>query len=255
MPLQGGLRAQGGLGGFTSGTSAMRLRAMDKDLMFPIVVGNSGATMTRVTAMNAAPSSPTTVDTVPADPFRFFRDWMAEAERTEPNDPTAMSLATVDADGRPSLRIVLLKGLDDRGFVFYTNTESRKGQQLAARPVAALCFHWKSLRRQIRIEGAVEPVTEAEADAYFASRPRGSRIGAWASLQSRPLDARATLQRRVAELEARYEGQEVPRPPHWSGYRVLPEQIEFWQDGEFRLHDRFSYRRSASGWTCERLYP
>ncbi|ACI98020.1 pyridoxamine 5'-phosphate oxidase [Rhodospirillum centenum SW] len=222
--------------------------------MFPIVVGNSGATMTQVTAMNAVPS-PLSPAEAPADPFLFFRDWLAEAERTEPNDPTAMSLATVDADGRPSLRIVLLKGLDERGFVFYTNTESRKGFQLAARPVAALCFHWKSLRRQVRIEGAVERVTEAEADAYFASRPRGSRIGAWASQQSRPLESRAVLQHRVAETEARYDGQEVPRPPHWSGYRVLPDDIEFWQDGEFRLHDRFRYRRSATGWTCQRLYP
>lgn len=191
----------------------------------------------------------------PQDPFAFFRAWLAEAEGAEPNDPNAMALATVASDGRPSIRIVLLKGLDDRGFVFYTNTESRKGDHLAAHPSAALNFHWKSLRRQVRVEGAVEPVTPAEADAYFASRPRGSQIGAWASAQSRPLDSRATLERRVAELEAAYAGRDVPRPPHWSGYRIVPELFEFWQDREFRLHDRFQYGRAGDGWTIARLYP
>ncbi|HYE50325.1 MAG TPA: pyridoxamine 5'-phosphate oxidase [Azospirillaceae bacterium] len=190
------------------------------------------------------------------DPFALFRAWLAEAEAAEPNDPNAMSLATVGPDGMPSARIVLLKGLDERGFVFYTNTESRKGDQLGAHPKAALCFHWKSLRRQIRVEGEVERVTEAEADAYFQSRPRGSRIGAWASVQSRPLPDRATLEARVAEFTARFGEAEIPRPPHWSGYRVVPGRIEFWQDREFRLHDRRLFVRAAGGgWTDERLYP
>lgn len=192
---------------------------------------------------------------LPAEPFAFFRSWMAEAEAAEPNDPNAMALATVGPDGRPSIRVVLLKGLDDHGFVFYTNTQSRKGDHLASHPLAGLNFHWKSLRRQVRVEGRVEPVTATEADAYFATRPRGSRIGAWASLQSRPLDSRATLERRVADLEAQYAGAEVPRPPHWSGYRVVPDLVEFWQDREFRLHDRFQYTRAGDGWTVLRLYP
>jgi len=190
------------------------------------------------------------------EPFALFRTWLQEAEGTEVNDANAMSLATIDASGRPSIRVVLLKTLDDRGFVFYTNTLSRKGQALAANPVAALNFHWKSLRRQVRIEGAVEQVTDAEADEYFQSRPRGSRIGAWASLQSQPLDSRATLENRVAEIEAMYAGREVPRPPHWSGYRIVPDYLEFWQDREFRLHDRITFARSAEGgWTMDRLYP
>ncbi len=192
---------------------------------------------------------------MPADPFAFFRAWLAEAETAEPNDPNAMALATVGPDGRPSIRVVLLKGLDARGFVFYTNTESRKGDHLAAHPLAAVNFHWKSLRRQVRVEGVVERVTEAEADAYFASRPRGSQIGAWASLQSRPLDSRATLERRVRELEALHAGRDVPRPPHWSGYRIVPQLMEFWQDREFRLHDRFQYAAGPDGWTVARLYP
>ncbi|MFM2044377.1 MAG: pyridoxamine 5-phosphate oxidase [Pseudomonadota bacterium] len=194
------------------------------------------------------------------DPYDLFRAWFAEAEAAEVNDANAMTLATVDAAGRPAARIVLLKGLEADGFVFYTNTQSRKGDDLSANPVAALLFHWKSLRRQVRIEGRVEPVTAAEADAYFATRPRGSRIGAWASLQSRPLDARATLEQRVAALEAEYAGRDVPRPAHWSGYRVLPDYLEFWQDREFRLHDRITFHRSPAdrvggGWEIQRLYP
>ena len=189
------------------------------------------------------------------DPIALFQEWLVEAEASEPNDPTAMCLATVDASGAPSARMVLLKGVDQRGFAFYTNLESRKGGELAARPVAALCFHWKSLRRQVRIEGEVEPVTEDEADAYFASRARISQLGAWASDQSRPLDSRATLEAKVAAAEGRFAGQAVSRPPNWSGYRVLPRAIEFWKDGAFRLHDRIMFRRSQSGWATERLYP
>ncbi len=190
-----------------------------------------------------------------SEPFGVFRVWMAAAEASETNDPNAMSLATVDADGLPDVRIVLLKGLDERGFVFYTNLESRKGEELSANPRAALCFHWKSVRRQVRVRGAVERVSDAEADAYYQSRARGSRIGAWASAQSRPLDSRETLVARVAKLEAEYDGREIPRPPHWSGTRVIPETVEFWQDGAYRLHDRCVFSRDESGWRRTRLYP
>ncbi|HYC05038.1 MAG TPA: pyridoxamine 5'-phosphate oxidase [Azospirillaceae bacterium] len=191
------------------------------------------------------------------DPLDLFRQWMTEAEASEPNDPNAMALATVGPDGMPSVRMVLLKGLDARGFVFYTNTESRKGDQLGASPKAALCFHWKSLRRQIRVEGAVERVTDAEADAYFQSRPRASRIGAWASQQSRPLTERGELERRVAEYTVKFNIGEVPRPPHWTGFRVLPVRIEFWQDKAFRLHDRtlFTRDRDDQPWSTAKLYP
>lgn len=190
------------------------------------------------------------------DPFAQFRAWFDEAEASEINDANAMSVATVGADGRPSVRILLLKGLDDRGFTFYTNTQSRKGEQLATTHFAALTFHWKSLRRQVRIEGPVERVTDGEADAYFASRPRGSRIGAWASQQSRPLADRATLEQAVADAEARFQGDEVQRPPHWTGFRVVPDRIEFWQDREYRLHDRILFTREGEGaWSKGRLYP
>ena len=192
----------------------------------------------------------------PSDPFRHFEAWLADAARTEPNDPNAMTLATCTPDGAPSARIVLLKGHDARGFVFYTNRQSRKGSDLAANPRAALLFHWKTLGRQVRIEGAVEHVTDAEADAYYASRPRISRLGAWASSQSRPLPERAELERRVAEAEARHPGDDIPRPPHWSGFRVLPSYFEFWQDMPFRLHDRTTYAAHAGGgWTLGKLYP
>src|SRR5579859_5484250 len=189
------------------------------------------------------------------NPIEVFREWLAEAEAAEPNDPTAMAVATVDAAGNPSVRMILLKGMDERGFAFYTNFESRKGRELLACPRAALCFHWKSLRKQVRVEGPVEIVSEAEADAYFHSRARVSQIGAVASDQSRPLDSRATLEARVAGIEAMLDGAGVPRPPNWSGFRVIPESIEFWKDGPFRLHDRIVFRRQGLDWATERLYP
>jgi pyridoxamine 5'-phosphate oxidase len=189
------------------------------------------------------------------DPIEVFREWLAEAEASEPNDPTAMALATVDGAGNPSVRMVLLKGFDQRGFAFYTNFESRKGQELLAQPQAALCFHWKSLRKQVRVEGQVEIVSDAEADEYFHSRARVSQIGAAASDQSRPLDSRATLEARVQEIDARLMGAEVPRPPNWSGFRVVPSTIEFWKDGAYRLHDRILFTREGMDWTTERLYP
>ena len=191
------------------------------------------------------------------DPLALFDRWLAAAEAGEPNDPNGMAVATVDADGLPDVRMVLLKGHDARGFVFYTNVESAKGRQLQADPKAALLFHWKSLRRQIRIRGPVEQVTEAESDAYYASRPRGSQVGAWASDQSRPLPAREELERRVAEVDARYEGQSPPRPPFWRGFRVQPLGFEFWRDRRSRLHDRMVFRRETldAPWTRLRLYP
>ena len=190
------------------------------------------------------------------DPFARFATWFAEATASEPSDPNAMIVATATPDGRPSIRTVLLKGVDPRGFVFYTNKESRKATELAVNARVYLLFYWKSLGRQIRIDGSVEHVTDAEADAYYRSRARISRLGAWASLQSRPLDSRTTLERRLAEFEAKFPGENIPRPPNWSGYRVLPEQFEFWQDMEFRLHDRTVYTRNdQGGWDTSKLYP
>ena len=190
------------------------------------------------------------------DPFALFDEWLGAAQAGEPNDPEAMALATADAAGRPAVRMVLLKGHDRRGFVFYTNEQSAKGGDLGANPQAALLFHWKSLRRQIRIEGRVERVDAAEADAYFATRGRDSRLGAWASDQSRPLDDRASFMARFEEVKARFEGGDVPRPPHWGGYRVVPRTIEFWNDGANRLHDRHLFTaRPDGGWDEGLLYP
>jgi pyridoxamine 5'-phosphate oxidase len=193
------------------------------------------------------------------DPIAVFEAWMAEAANSEPNDPNAVCLATATPEGRPSARMVLLKGVDhDRpggGFVFYTNLESRKGGELAANPFAALCFHWKTLQRSVRVEGRVEPVSDAEADAYYASRARGSRIGAWASRQSRPLESRFALEKAVAEQTLRFGLGEIPRPTHWSGFRLRPDRMELWRDMPFRLHERRVYHRAEDGWTLEMLYP
>lgn len=189
------------------------------------------------------------------NPFALFDKWFSEAQASEPNDPNAMALATTGADGQPSVRMVLLKGHGPDGFIFYSNQHSRKGRQIAERSWAALLFHWKSLRRQVRIEGKVLSVDDATADAYFATRSRDSQLGAWASDQSAPLDARATFEARFDEMKARFEGGPVPRPPHWSGYCVWPDRIEFWMDREFRLHERRLFTREGQGWHEGLLYP
>ena len=200
----------------------------------------------------------TIFDSPPEDPFGLFDSWMADAARSEVNDPNAMALATADDDALPNVRMVLLKGVDARGFVFYTNLQSKKGNELQSHPQAALCFHWKSLQRQVRVRGPVSAVDVEEADAYYASRSRESRLGAWASQQSRTLEDRAELDAAYADMEARFAGRyDIARPPHWSGRRITPLSIEFWQDGNHRLHDRLVYARPApdAAWRTQRLYP
>jgi pyridoxamine 5'-phosphate oxidase len=189
------------------------------------------------------------------EPFRLFAAWLEDATRMEPNDPNGVALATVDADGMPDVRMVLLKGFDEAGFVFYTNLESAKGKEILGSMKAAMCFYWKSLRRQVRIRGSVEIVSDAEADAYYATRPRGSRIGAWASKQSRPLESRFALEKAVAEYTLKFAVGDIPRPDCWSGFRIKPQSIEFWADRPFRLHDRVVFTRAGRGWAKTRLYP
>lgn len=189
------------------------------------------------------------------DPFALFDEWFAEARSSEPNDPSGMALATAGADGQPHVRMVLLKAHGPAGFIFYTNEESAKADQIGENPRVGLLFHWKSLRRQVRIEGMVEQTSDEEADAYFATRGRDSQLGAWASDQSRPLDSRETFERRFEEINRRYEGRDVPRPPHWGGYRVIPERIEFWTDRPHRLHERLLFTREGDGWREGLLYP
>ncbi len=193
--------------------------------------------------------------TISKDPIALFRDWLAEAEKSEPRDPTAMTLATATPDGQPSARMVLLKGVDERGFTFYTNLGSRKARELEANRRAALCFHWKSSNRQVRVEGTAEPVDDAEADAYFASRPRMARIGAWASKQSQSLEGMFELEARVVKFTAKFNVGEVPRPGFWSGYRIRPARIEFWEEKQFRLHERVVFKMLDGAWTTERLFP
>jgi pyridoxamine 5'-phosphate oxidase len=219
-----------------------------------------------MTRKDLIPPSPAEADYVRADerpplpeggdPLALFAEWLEEAKLKELNDANGMALATVDDDGMPDVRMVLLKGFDERGFVFYTNIESAKGRQLAAQPKAALLFHWKSLRRQVRVRGTVEPVTPQEADEYFATRARSSQIGAWASDQSRPLESRLALEKRIAEFGVRFGIGRPPRPPHWSGFRVMPQSLEFWRDRPFRLHERLRFEADGQGgWANSRLYP
>lgn len=189
------------------------------------------------------------------EPYQLFGRWLEDATQSEINDPNALALSTVDSEGMPNVRMVLLKGYDTRGFVFYTNYESTKGREILSARKAAMCFHWKTLRRQVRVRGNVELVSDDEADAYYASRARGSRIGAWASKQSRPLESRFALEKAVAEYTAKYAIGNIPRPPYWSGFRIVPVSIEFWHDRPFRLHDRVIFERTESGWTKTRLYP
>ena len=189
------------------------------------------------------------------DPFALFADWMEQARTSEPNDPDAMAFASVDPEGRPSVRIVLMRRYGPEGFAFFTNLDSAKGRELSANPVGSLAIHWKSLRKQVRADGRVEQVSDAEADAYFATRDRESQLGAWASQQSAPLDSRETFERRFAEVQERFEGTAVPRPPRWSGFRLVPDRIEFWSDRPHRLHERRLFTRSADGWTEGLLYP
>ena len=189
------------------------------------------------------------------EPFSLFGTWLKEAEASEPNDPNALALATVDSDGLPNVRMVLLKSFDMDGFVFFTNYESRKGQELLGQKKAAMVFHWKSLRRQVRVRGPVEPVSDAEANAYFETRARGSRIGAWASRQSRPLESRFALEKAVGEYTVKFGIGHIPRPAHWSGFRLRPVSIEFWADRPFRLHDRVEFTRAGEGWEKVRMYP
>ncbi len=194
-------------------------------------------------------------ETAARDPFELFESWFADAKASEPGLPEAMTVASATPEGRPSARMVLLKGVDERGFVFYSNTESRKGVELLANRQAAILFHWKSLGRQVRVVGPIEVVSDEEADAYFRSRARGSQIGAWASDQSRPLESRLALEKRVAKFAARFGLGKVPRPPHWTGLRLVPDELEFWRDGAFRLHHRLAYYRDGGGWRTAQLYP
>lgn len=188
-------------------------------------------------------------------PFDIFSEWLAEATNSEINDPNAVALSTVDPSGMPNVRMVLLKGVDERGFVFYTNFESAKGKEVLSAMKAAMCFHWKSLQRQVRVRGNIEIVSDTEADAYYATRSRGSRIGAWASQQSRPLESRFVLEESVALLTAKHAAGDIPRPAQWSGFRIVPTEIEFWKDGAFRLHDRVKFLRDGDNWAGTRLYP